>query len=91
MAHATNEDEFRRERAWPVLHEVARWLCSRLERGPCGWELRRSMGICEDHPTDNNAFVLLSALYPYTAQLDADTIVATQRFTLGRGGKYLGC
>jgi trehalose/maltose hydrolase-like predicted phosphorylase len=61
MAHATDDEAFRRQRAWPVLHEVARWLCSRLELGPRGWELRRSMGICEDYPTDNNAFVLLAA------------------------------
>jgi hypothetical protein len=60
-AHATGDVEFARERAWPVLKGVAQWISDRVLKTERGYELRHVMGICEDIPTDNNAFVLMAA------------------------------
>jgi trehalose/maltose hydrolase-like predicted phosphorylase len=60
--HATGDDEFAREAAWPVLVEVARWVASRVRRTGRGYEIQRVEGIAETgEPVDNNAFVNMSA------------------------------
>ena len=46
-AHATGDDYFLRDQAWPVLHGAAEWISSRVERSERGYELRRSMGIAK--------------------------------------------
>jgi trehalose/maltose hydrolase-like predicted phosphorylase len=60
--HATGDDDFAREAAWPVLSEVARWVASRVRHSGRGYEIRRVQGIAEGGgPVDNNAFVNMSA------------------------------
>jgi protein-glucosylgalactosylhydroxylysine glucosidase len=55
-AHATGDEVFLRQQAWPVLHGAAEWIASRVERTGRGYELRRTMGIAErEQPSDNVA------------------------------------
>jgi trehalose/maltose hydrolase-like predicted phosphorylase len=61
FAHATNDQAFLREQAWPVLHGVCEWLASRVQSTSRGYELHQTMGICEGEVTDNNAFVNAAA------------------------------
>jgi protein-glucosylgalactosylhydroxylysine glucosidase len=62
FVHATGEDDFARDAAWPVLSQVARWIVSRVRRTPRGYEFCRVIGVAEtEHPVDNNAFVNMSA------------------------------
>jgi protein-glucosylgalactosylhydroxylysine glucosidase len=61
-ADATNDPQFLRERAWPVLSGVAEWLESRVTRTARGYEILRSMGIAERQQTsDNAAFTNMAA------------------------------
>jgi len=61
-AHVTGDDNFLRDKAWPVLHGVADWIASRSHRTRRGFEIRRSMGIAErKSECDNEAFTMLSA------------------------------
>jgi trehalose/maltose hydrolase-like predicted phosphorylase len=61
-AHATGDDYFLRNSAWPVLAGACQWLESRVVRSDRGWEIRRAMGIAErEEPSDNVAFVNLVA------------------------------
>ena len=61
-SHATGDEQFRREQAWPVLSGVAEWLASRVVQTTRGYEIRRSMGIAERHqPADNVAYVNMQA------------------------------
>ena len=60
--YATGDQEFLRTRCWPVLHGVAEWLVSRVERTARGYEYRRTMGIAErEQPSDNVAFTNMAA------------------------------
>jgi trehalose/maltose hydrolase-like predicted phosphorylase len=60
--HVTGDENFLRDKAWPVLHGVADWIASRSHRGRRGFEIRRSMGIAERKTEcDNEAFTMLSA------------------------------
>ena len=45
--HATGDERFLREQAWPVLDGVADWIASRVTRTDGTFELRHSMGIAE--------------------------------------------
>ena len=51
-AHATGDEHFLREQAWPVLAGVAEWITSRVTRTERGYEIRASMGIAEREQTD---------------------------------------
>ncbi len=61
-AHATNDQEFLRQHAWPILFEVAQWIASRVQRSSRGYEIRQAMGIAErQEPSDNVAYVNMAA------------------------------
>jgi hypothetical protein len=61
-AHVTEDGNFLRDKAWPVLQGVADWIASRSHRSRRGFEIRRSMGIAErKRECDNEAFTMLSA------------------------------
>lgn len=62
-ADATGQAEFRLEKAWPVLRDVADWIVSRVHRTPEGYDIRASMGIAERQaPVDNAAFTNMAAV-----------------------------
>jgi protein-glucosylgalactosylhydroxylysine glucosidase len=61
-AHATGDRDYLRRTAWPVIHAVAQWVKSRVERTRRGYELREMTGPAEANPPrDNNAFVNMAA------------------------------
>ncbi len=61
--HATGDEEFLRDRAWPVLKGVAEWISSRVDRTDRGYEIRHVVGIDEmiDN-VHNNAFTNLASV-----------------------------
>jgi hypothetical protein len=61
--HATGDMDFLRERAWPVLEGVARWIASRLIKTDRGYELKSTLGFAEGRasPVDNDAYVNMAA------------------------------
>jgi trehalose/maltose hydrolase-like predicted phosphorylase len=60
--HATGDERFLEDQAWPLQAEVAEWIVSRVERTPRGFEIREAMGIAErTDPSDNVAFVNMAA------------------------------
>src|SRR5207245_1889969 len=61
--HVTGDTDFLRERAWPVLEGVARWITSRLTKTDHGYELKSTLGFAEDRasPVDNDAYVNMAA------------------------------
>jgi hypothetical protein len=62
FSHATGDENFLRDKAWPVVEGVADWIVSRCHRTRKGYAIRRSMGIAERKTeTDNDAFTNLSA------------------------------
>ena len=63
FAEATGDDDFARERAWPVLEGVAQWTASRVTKSQRGYEIRATTGIAEDRtkPVDNDAYVNMAA------------------------------
>jgi trehalose/maltose hydrolase-like predicted phosphorylase len=71
--HATGDEDFFRERAWPVLRGVAEWLQSRCERTPRGYEIKRTLGIAEQRtsPVDNAAYVNMAAAVTLAEAADA--------------------
>jgi hypothetical protein len=59
-ADVTGDQNFLREKAWPVLEGVADWLVSRLTRTERGWEILRVVGPAEvPDPPNNDAFTLM--------------------------------
>ncbi len=62
QVHITGDDDYVRERAWPVLEGVARWIGSRLRPVPGGVGMKEVIGIAESQrPVDNNAYVNMAA------------------------------
>lgn len=62
QVHITGDDDYLRERAWPVLEGVARWISSRLSPVPGGLGMKEVIGIAEaQRPVDNNAYVNMAA------------------------------
>jgi trehalose/maltose hydrolase-like predicted phosphorylase len=62
FTHATGDETYRRQVAWPVIHAIAEWTESRVERTRRGFEIREMTGPAEaDPPRDNNAFVNMAA------------------------------
>jgi hypothetical protein len=54
--HATGDDLFRRQSAWPVLEGIADWICSRVLSTPRGYEILHVVGNDESvHDVDNHA------------------------------------
>ena len=54
--HATGDDLFRRQSAWPVLEGIADWICSRVLPTPRGYEILHVVGNDESvHDVDNHA------------------------------------
>ena len=61
--HATQDWEWGRQRAWPILREVCEWLESRTTRTKRGFEIRDVNGIAERTTTvSNNAYVNLAGI-----------------------------
>ena len=62
-AHATGDEDFLRERAWPVLEGVAQWISSRVEQTERGYEIKRIIGIAEqrEEPIDNAGYINMAA------------------------------
>jgi trehalose/maltose hydrolase-like predicted phosphorylase len=60
--HATGDEDYLRETAWPVLEGVANWLVSRAVKTERGYEIKRVIGVAEQtDPVDNNAYVNMAA------------------------------
>lgn len=60
--HATGDRDYLRRTAWPVIHAVAEWTESRVERTRRGFEILEMTGPAEaDPPRNNNAFVNMAA------------------------------
>jgi trehalose/maltose hydrolase-like predicted phosphorylase len=62
FVHATGDEEFARQQAWPVLRGVAQWVASRVEETGRGFEIRGTTGADEQHRNiDNDAMVNMAA------------------------------
>jgi trehalose/maltose hydrolase-like predicted phosphorylase len=62
FVHATGDQDFLREQAWPIIRGVANWLGSRVCESERGVEIRETVGIAEENgPVDNNAYVNMAA------------------------------
>ena len=60
--HATGDQEYLRDHAWPVLSGVAEWIASRGVDTERGFEIHECLGIAEqDLPLDNQAYVNMAA------------------------------
>jgi hypothetical protein len=61
--HATGDDLFFRQQAWPVLEGVAEWIVSRVTRTARGYEIRHTTGTDEGIDNiHNNAYTNLAAI-----------------------------
>ncbi|HZR42786.1 MAG TPA: hypothetical protein VFB12_21890 [Ktedonobacteraceae bacterium] len=61
-AHATGDEDFLQQQAWPVLQGVAEWIVSRASRTERGYEIKHVVGIAEtSQPVNNNAFTNIAA------------------------------
>jgi hypothetical protein len=63
QSHLSGDSEFARERAWPVLRGVARWLLSRAQDTKRGLEILHTLGFAEtrEAPVDNSSYVNMTA------------------------------
>src|SRR5215813_2535191 len=62
FCHATGDERYLREHAWPVLSGVAEWIVSRGVETSRGFEIRECLGIAEQEmPVDNHAYVNMAA------------------------------
>jgi hypothetical protein len=60
--HATGDEDYLQRFAWPVIHDVAEWIESRVVKTRRGYEIREMTGPAETSPpVDNNAFVNMAA------------------------------
>ena len=60
--HATGDEDYLREKAWPVLEGVANWISSRVVKTERGYEIKEVIGIAEQtDPVDNNAYMNMAA------------------------------
>lgn len=60
--YVTGDEDFLREKAWPVLEGVCDWLSERVVKTSRGYELKEVIGIAEQtQPVDNNAYANMSA------------------------------
>ena len=80
-SYVTDDQEFLRAKAWPILSGVADWIASRVTHSERGYEIRADMGIAErETEADNAAFTNMSAVLVLR-----DAISAAER--LGRAAK----
>ncbi len=61
FVHATDDEVFIREKAWPVLHGVAEWIRSRVAKTSRGYEILFVTSMGEGQPFDNDAFTNMAA------------------------------
>jgi hypothetical protein len=62
-AHATGDDIFSREQAWPVLRGVADWIGTRARKTGRGYEIRHVEGIDEGiYNIHNNSYTNIAAV-----------------------------
>jgi trehalose/maltose hydrolase-like predicted phosphorylase len=62
-ADVTGDEEFLRNKAWPVVSGVAEWLTTRAVATTRGYEILESMGIAERaSPVNNAAFTNMGAV-----------------------------
>jgi trehalose/maltose hydrolase-like predicted phosphorylase len=60
--HATGDQDYLREKAWPVVEGVAHWVASRVFKGARGYEIKEVIGVAEQtDPVDNNAYMNMTA------------------------------
>jgi len=60
--YVTGDEDFLREKAWPVLEGVCDWLSGRVTKTERGYEIKEVIGVAEQtQPVDNNAYVNMSA------------------------------
>lgn len=60
--HATGDQDFLREQAWPILEGVATWIMSRARKTERGYEIKEVIGVAEQtEPVNNNAYVNMAA------------------------------
>ena len=58
FVHVTGDLDFLRERAWPVVQGVARWIESRGRPAGEGFEIPEALGIAEQaEPADNDVYM----------------------------------
>jgi hypothetical protein len=70
--HATGDEIFFRDKAWPVVSQVAEWVTSRVTKSERGYEIHRVTGVAEKKkPVDNNAFVNMAAVVVMTEAVEA--------------------
>jgi trehalose/maltose hydrolase-like predicted phosphorylase len=83
--HATGDTDFLRERAWPVLEGVAKWIESRWTRTRRGYEIRATLGIDETrtHVVDNPGYVNMAA-----AVVLREAAAAARRLDRGDGPRW---
>lgn len=63
FAHATGDEIFLRQQAWPVLEGVAEWIASRVTLTPRGFEIRHITGPDEGlDNVHNNAYTNMAAI-----------------------------
>lgn len=63
FGHASGDDEFIREKAWPVLKGVAQWIAGRVIRTGRGYEIQHVTGIDEGvQNVNNNAYTNAAAV-----------------------------
>jgi hypothetical protein len=79
FVHATGDDLFLRQTAWPVLQGVAEWIESRVERTARGYEIRHVTGIDEgrdnvhnDSETNGLAAVVLGEAAAFARRLGGE-------------------
>jgi trehalose/maltose hydrolase-like predicted phosphorylase len=62
-AAVCGDDNFLRDKAWPVLSGVAEWITTRVAKTRRGYEVRASMGIAErKDPVANAAFTNMASV-----------------------------
>ncbi|HCI79418.1 MAG TPA: glycoside hydrolase family 65 protein [Ktedonobacter sp.] len=60
--HATDDEDFLQQQAWPVLKDVAEWIESRVTHSERGYEIKHVVGIAEtSQPVNNNAYTNIAA------------------------------
>src|SRR5438270_6616772 len=62
FVHATGDQDYLREKAWPILEGIADWITSRALKTDRGYEVKEVIGVAEQtDPVDNNAYVNMAA------------------------------
>src|SRR5438270_222903 len=60
--HATGDQDYLREKAWPILEGIADWITSRALKTDRGYEVKEVIGVAEQtDPVDNKAYVNMAA------------------------------